>query len=163
MALDDGGEQFLWLTRKVDKSTLKSIFTLQSIYHLHTTKYISRALMNLNLKRCHVRPVAVVGKEEERRRCARARPLFLPFFLPSSHNIGMCLSISIPFPSRSPLPLPACLPRSLEKLPLNASSPSASAFKMIDLSLESNKCYHWFSTCVCLKYECKHEGRKCRS
>ena len=110
MALDDGGEQSLWLTCKVDKSTLKGILTLQSIYHLHTTKYISRALMNLNLKRCHVR--WPWWERRRRRRCARARPLFLP----SSHNIGMCLSISIPFPSSS-LPLPALLTSIARKTP----------------------------------------------
>ena len=83
--------------------------------------------MNLYLKRCHVRPVAVVGKEEEEVR-ARARPVFLPSFLAQYRDVSVHLN---PIPIPHPPPLPACLPRSLEKLPLNASPLSASAIKMI--------------------------------
>ena len=98
MALDDGRKKFLWLSCKVDESTFKGILTLQSIYHLHTIKYISKAVMNLYLKRCHVR---WPWWERKRRRCARARPLFLPFFLPSFLAQYRDVSVHL-----NPIPIP---------------------------------------------------------
>ena len=118
---------------------------IQSIYQWRTTTYISRALMSLFLKRCHVRPVAVVGKEEVR---ARARPFFRSFFLAQYRDVSVHLN-----PIPIPLPPLACLLTSFtRKLPLNASPLSASAPGRYIFLAKSNKCYHWFSTLECLKY-----------